>query len=78
MKSTYNYISAEEALSVIQSGDRVFIHGSACTPLYLLRKLAEQSCRLKPFLAGVTSIDSDFQSRLRIDSESTPVELQYS
>ena len=47
MKSTYNYISAEEALSVIQSGDRVFIHGSACTPLYLLRKLAEQSCRLR-------------------------------
>lgn len=42
-----NYTSAEEALSVIQSGDRVFIQGSAQTPLYLLRELAKQSYRLR-------------------------------
>ncbi|MFT3846367.1 MAG: acetyl-CoA hydrolase/transferase C-terminal domain-containing protein [Lacibacter sp.] len=40
------FTSAEEALSVIQSGDRVFIQGSAQTPLYLLRELAKQSPRL--------------------------------
>src|SRR5215471_12372293 len=47
MVKTFDYISAEEALSVIGSGHRVYVHGSACTPLYMLRKLAQQSCRLK-------------------------------
>ena len=40
------YHSAEEALSVIQSGMRVFVQGSAQTPLYLLRELAKQAPRL--------------------------------
>lgn len=37
------YISAEAALSCIKSGDRVFVHGSACTPTYLLKHLAQRS-----------------------------------
>lgn len=41
------YVSAEKALSVIQSDNRVFVHGSASTPVYLLEKLAEQAPRLK-------------------------------
>lgn len=41
------YVSAEEALQIIQSGNRVFVHGSACTPLFMLHKLAEQAPRLK-------------------------------
>ena len=41
------YVSADEALQVIQSGHRVFVHGSACTPIFLLKKLAEQAPRLK-------------------------------
>lgn len=41
------YQSAEEALSVIQSNQRVFVHGSAQTPLFLLRELAKQSPRLQ-------------------------------
>lgn len=41
------YVSAEAALQFIRSGQRVFVHGSACTPLYLLRKLAEQAPRLR-------------------------------
>ncbi len=36
----------DEALSVIQSGQRVFVHGSAQTPLFLLRELAKQAPRL--------------------------------
>ena len=40
------YKTPEEALSVIESGNRVFVHGSAQTPNFLLKKLAEQSARL--------------------------------
>jgi acyl-CoA hydrolase len=42
-----NYVSAEEAISVIKSGDRIFSHGSACTPNFLIDELARQSSRLK-------------------------------
>jgi acyl-CoA hydrolase len=37
------YKTPEEALSIIKSGDRVFVHGSAQTPNLLLRTLAKQS-----------------------------------
>lgn len=43
----YQYVSAEEAISVIKSGNRIFSHGSACTPNYLLNELANQSSRFK-------------------------------
>lgn len=43
----HQYVSAEEAISLIQSGDRVFFHGSACTPNYLISELARQADRLK-------------------------------
>ncbi len=42
-----SYSTAEEALGIIASNQRVFVHGSACTPLYLMRKLAEQADRLR-------------------------------
>lgn len=41
------YVSAEEAVSVIKSGDRIFSHGSACTPNFLIDELAKQAPRLK-------------------------------
>jgi acyl-CoA hydrolase len=43
MYTTPVYISADEALSCIKSGDRVFVHGSACTPTHLLKHLAQRS-----------------------------------
>ncbi|HFK5570094.1 TPA: acetyl-CoA hydrolase/transferase family protein [Elizabethkingia meningoseptica] len=43
----YQYVSAEEAISVIKSGDRIFSHGSACTPNYLLNELAKQASQFK-------------------------------
>jgi acyl-CoA hydrolase len=43
----YNYVSAEDALSLIQSNYRIFLHGSACTPNYLITELAKQSSRLR-------------------------------
>ncbi len=39
------YVSAEQALSFIQSGMRVFLHGSAATPIYLIQKLIAQKER---------------------------------
>lgn len=41
-----NYISGEEAVKVIKPGQRVFVHGGAATPHYLLKKLAERSSEL--------------------------------
>lgn len=41
-----NYISGEEAVSGIKPGQRVFVHGGAATPHYLLKKLAERSAEL--------------------------------
>lgn len=45
--SKYQYVSAEEAINLIKSGDRVFLHGSACTPNYLISQLAHQAGRLR-------------------------------
>jgi acyl-CoA hydrolase len=41
------YVSAQDAVSVIKSGDRIFSHGSACTPNLLISELANQAGRLK-------------------------------
>ncbi len=43
----FHYTTAQEALNLIQSGNRIFIHGSACTPLYMLRELTKQKDRLQ-------------------------------
>lgn len=42
-----HYQSVEQALAVIKSGQRVFVQGSAQTPLYLLRELSKQAHRLE-------------------------------
>ncbi len=39
--------TAEEALQLIQSNQRIYLHGSAATPIYLINKLLEQKDRLK-------------------------------
>jgi acyl-CoA hydrolase len=46
-ENTTTYKTAEEALAVIKSGDRVFVQGSAATPQYLIRKLAERADELR-------------------------------
>lgn len=43
----FNYVAAAEALALIESNTRVFLHGSACTPLYLLEALTKEAHRLK-------------------------------
>ncbi len=41
-----SYISAEEALKAIKPNQRVFVHGGAATPHYLLQKLSERASEL--------------------------------
>ena len=41
-----NYISAEEALNIIKPGQRVYVHGGAATPHFMLKKLAERASTL--------------------------------
>lgn len=47
MRLPVAYKTAEEALSVIRSGDRVFVQGSAQTPLHLLREMAKMAPDLR-------------------------------
>lgn len=42
-----NYVTVEEAASIVKSGDRIFGHGSACTPNVFYDELARQASRLK-------------------------------
>ena len=37
--SQVNYINAAEAVTNIKSGQRVFIHGSAATPIHIIHAL---------------------------------------
>lgn len=56
------YVSAEEAVSIIKSGDRVFLHGSAATPIFLINKLLDRYKELKNVeLVSISTLgDIDF------------------
>jgi len=47
MDNSLNFVSPQQALSVIQSNNRVFVHGSAHTPSFLLKHLANEASRLE-------------------------------
>ncbi|PIE50205.1 MAG: 4-hydroxybutyrate CoA-transferase [Flavobacteriales bacterium] len=57
-----NYVSAKEAISCIKSGDRVFLHGSACTPNFLVDELANQADRLR----GVEIVSITVQGEIKV------------
>lgn len=61
MDKAINYISATEALSIIKSGMRVFVHGSVCTPTYLLHELAKEASRLKDVELVSISLKGDIE-----------------
>jgi acyl-CoA hydrolase len=82
MVHPYSYVTPQEALSLIQSGMRVFVHGAVCTPLYLLHELAKESHRLENVelvsisLKGDIEIDKPrYQGSFHINSlfVSTPI-----
>jgi acyl-CoA hydrolase len=58
------YIPAEEAVKKIRSGDRVFVHGSAATPVHLLKALQARHNELKEVeLISITTLgDVDFDN----------------
>jgi len=54
------YSTAENAVKVIKSGQRVFVHGSASTPMSLLRALFNRSRELKNVeLVSITTLGED-------------------
>jgi acyl-CoA hydrolase len=58
------YVSAEQAVKFVQSGDRVFIHGSAATPMHLVKALQNRHWELKnvEFISITTLGDVDFNN----------------
>lgn len=65
-----NYISAAEALQAVKSGDRVFIHGSAATPIHLVGALQQRHESLKNVeITSITTLgDVDFNNAACRDS----------
>ncbi|WP_316746707.1 acetyl-CoA hydrolase/transferase family protein [Pedobacter gandavensis] len=57
-----NYSTAEQAVQIIKSGDRVFIHGSAATPVHLVKTLQKRYNELKNVeITSITTLgDIDF------------------
>ena len=57
-----NYVSADEAVKTIRSGQRVFIHGSAATPVSLVKALQRRHNELENVeLVSITTLgDIDF------------------
>ena len=56
------YTTADEAVRLVGSGNRVFIHGSAATPVYLIKALQARHTELKDVeLVSITNMgDIDF------------------
>jgi acyl-CoA hydrolase len=51
------YITAEKAVEVIRSGDRVFLHGSAATPVHLIKALQARHNELEDVeLVSITTL----------------------
>ena len=61
MKIPIVYKTAEEAISIIQPGNRVYVHGSAQTPEGLLKELARQAKRLRDIELVFISVYGDIE-----------------
>jgi acyl-CoA hydrolase len=61
MKVPIRYQAAQEALSVVQSGHRIYVHGSAQTPTFLLKALAAEAKRLRHVELVSISVYGDVQ-----------------
>ncbi len=74
MKKQTKYVSAQEAVRHIQSNTRVFIHGSAATPLQLMQALMERKAELRNVeLTSISTLgfdlnDPDMQGHFYINS----------
>jgi acyl-CoA hydrolase len=61
MKIPIVYKTAEQALSIVKPGDRIYVHGSAQTPTFLLKALAKQAYRLKDVELVFISVYGDVE-----------------
>lgn len=66
MKVPIDYVTPKEALSLIQSNHRVYIHGSAHTPTYLLKHLVLEVPRLQ----NVEIVSISLYGDLHVDKSS--------
>ncbi|TDE15413.1 acetyl-CoA hydrolase/transferase family protein [Dyadobacter psychrotolerans] len=64
------YVSADEAVKYIRSGNRVFIHGSAATPVHLVEALQRRHWELKnvEFVSITTLGDVNFNNPVHHNS----------
>ncbi len=64
--TAFKYVSAEEAVASIKTGDRVFIHGSAATPVPLVKAMQARHHELHHVeLVSITTMgDLDFDNPL--------------
>jgi acyl-CoA hydrolase len=56
----HKYVSAAQAVSLVDSGQRVFVHGSAATPTTLVKALAQRKDELKDVEIVSISVFGDF------------------
>ncbi|MCU0395483.1 MAG: 4-hydroxybutyrate CoA-transferase [Chitinophagaceae bacterium] len=61
MLPKFDYVSAQEALQVVQSGHRVYVQGSAQTPHHLLHALAQQKDRLQDVELIFITVQGDIE-----------------
>lgn len=61
MNATYTWSTAEHALNTIKSGQRVFVHGSAQTPLNLLHQLAKRAPELRDVELTFITVQGDIE-----------------
>lgn len=55
-----HYSNADDALKIVKSGDRVFVHGSAATPALLIEALFKRADELKDVeLVSITTLGND-------------------
>ncbi len=55
------YVSAPEALKLIGPGERIFIHGSAATPVFMVDELANMAGNFKYNEVVSISVMGDFK-----------------
>ena len=61
MNSSHHFVTAEEALSKIKSEQRIFVHGSGCTPVFLLNHLAKRADELRNIEVVSISLRGDVE-----------------
>jgi len=74
MNMSLEYVNAEDALNLIESNSRIFLHGSAATPIHFINKLIENKARWKNIelvsitLQGVNLNDPSLAGHFYINS----------